>query len=108
MSLQPIHQTTFDDWLDAERARPDGRTEHVAGEVFAMAGGSEEHNLIVANVVGESPSICTCDKTTGPGTCRASMKWQQRSSCQPSMRGWPWPRSTTRSTPSSATLPDRH
>jgi Uma2 family endonuclease len=53
MSLQPIHQTTFDDWLDAERARPDGRTEYVAGEIFAMAGGSEEHNLIVANVVGE-------------------------------------------------------
>ena len=50
MSLQPIHQTTFDDWLDAERARPDGRTEHVAGEVFAMAGGSEEHNLIVAGL----------------------------------------------------------
>lgn len=53
MSLQPIHQMTFDDWLDAERARADGRTEYVAGEIFAMAGGSEEHNLIVANVVGE-------------------------------------------------------
>lgn len=53
MMLQPITHTTFDDWLAAERATPEGRTQYVAGEVFAMAGGSEEHNLIVANVVGE-------------------------------------------------------
>lgn len=53
MALQPIREIAFDDWLAAERANPGGRTEYVAGEVFAMAGGSEEHNLIVANVVGE-------------------------------------------------------
>lgn len=53
MALQPIPRMTFDDWLATERAAREGRTEYVAGEVFAMAGGSEAHNLIVANVVGE-------------------------------------------------------
>lgn len=48
-SVQPIPQITFDDWLQGERAAIEGRSEYVAGEVFAMAGGSEEHNLIVTN-----------------------------------------------------------
>jgi Uma2 family endonuclease len=53
MAPQPIPHPSFDDWLSAERASHETRTEYVAGEVFAMAGGSEEHSLIVANVVGE-------------------------------------------------------
>lgn len=53
MALQPIPRMTFDDWLATERPALEGRTEYVAGEVFAMTGGSEAHNLIVANVVGE-------------------------------------------------------
>lgn len=53
MPVQPVPQITFDDWLRGERAALEGRSEYVAGEVFAMAGGSEEHNLIVTNVVGE-------------------------------------------------------
>lgn len=52
-SIQPIPRITFDDWLQGERAAIERRSEYVAGEVFAMAGGSEEHNLIVTNVVGE-------------------------------------------------------
>jgi len=53
MSLQPIARLSFDEWLAAERERLEGRTEFVSGEVFAMAGGSREHNLIATNVVGE-------------------------------------------------------
>jgi Uma2 family endonuclease len=53
MSVQPKPQMTFDSWLAAERAALEGRSEYVRGEVFAMTGGSEEHNLIVANVVRE-------------------------------------------------------
>jgi len=53
MSLQPKPQCQFADWLAAERASDQGRTEFLNGEIFAMAGGSEAHNLITANVVGE-------------------------------------------------------
>jgi Uma2 family endonuclease len=53
MSLQPKPQLYFADWLAAERASDQGRTQYVDGEVFAMAGGTEAHNLIAANVVGE-------------------------------------------------------
>jgi len=53
MSVQPIPRISFEDWLQGERAAIEGRSEYVAGEIFAMAGGSEEHNLIVTNVVGE-------------------------------------------------------
>jgi Uma2 family endonuclease len=53
MSLQPKPQLRFADWLAAERASDQGRTEFLDGEVFAMAGGSEAHNLIAANVLGE-------------------------------------------------------
>jgi len=41
---------TFDDWLNDERDSLE-RSEYVAGEVFAMAGALEPHNLIVTNVV---------------------------------------------------------
>lgn len=53
MSLQPKPLLYFADWLAAERASDQGRTQYLNGEVFAMAGGSEAHSLIAANVVGE-------------------------------------------------------
>ncbi|NEV61242.1 Uma2 family endonuclease [Thiorhodococcus minor] len=53
MSLQPKPSMTFEDWLAAERVALDSRSEYVGGELFAMTGGSESHNLIAANVVGE-------------------------------------------------------
>ncbi len=53
MSLAPEHHLSFEDWLEAERASLDGRSEYVAGEVFAMTGASVEHNAIVANIVRE-------------------------------------------------------
>jgi Uma2 family endonuclease len=53
MIPQPKPFLSFEDWLAAERASRDGRTEYVNGETFAMASASETHNLIVANVIGE-------------------------------------------------------
>jgi Uma2 family endonuclease len=53
MSVQPKRQLHFADWLAAERAADQGRTEYVDGEVFAMAGGTEAHNLICGNVLRE-------------------------------------------------------
>ena len=53
MSLQPQLQLQFADWLAAERASDQGRTEYLNGAVFAMAGGTEAHNLIAGNVFGE-------------------------------------------------------
>ena len=52
MALQPKPQLSFDDWLAAERERLDERTEYIGGEVFAMAGGTAEHNGIISNVTG--------------------------------------------------------
>lgn len=53
MPAAPQTCLSFDDWLAIERSATDQRSEYVAGEVFAMAGGTEEHNLIVANLVRE-------------------------------------------------------
>ena len=53
MSLQPKPQLFFADWLATERACDQDRTQYVNGEVFAMAGGSEAHNLICGNVLRE-------------------------------------------------------
>ncbi|HSO83197.1 Uma2 family endonuclease [Thiocapsa sp.] len=53
MSVAPQPHLSFDDWLAIERTATDQRSEYIAGEVFAMAGGTEEHNLIVANMVRE-------------------------------------------------------
>ena len=50
MALQPKSQLAFDDWLAAERAATQGRSEYVDGEIFAMAGASETHNLIAGNI----------------------------------------------------------
>ena len=53
MTAQPAPRLSFDDWLAIERAASDQRSEFVAGEVFAMTGATEGHNLIVANVIRE-------------------------------------------------------
>lgn len=53
MTAQAVPQLSFDDWLAIERAASDQRSEFVAGEVFAMTGATEGHNLIVANVIRE-------------------------------------------------------
>jgi Uma2 family endonuclease len=53
MSIAPQPRLSFDDWLAIERTATDQRSEYVAGDVFAMDGGTEEHNLIVLNVGAE-------------------------------------------------------
>lgn len=53
MSAVAKQRLSFEEWLEAERASLDHRSEFVAGEDFAMAGASESHNLIVTNVAGE-------------------------------------------------------
>jgi Uma2 family endonuclease len=50
MALQPKPHLSFDDWLAAERESLDERTEYIGGEVFAMAGGTAEHNGIISNI----------------------------------------------------------
>ena len=50
MSLRPKHHLSFEEWLEAERASAEGRSEYVDGEVFAMTGASAEHNTIVMNI----------------------------------------------------------
>ncbi|EIC21217.1 Uma2 family endonuclease [Thiorhodovibrio frisius] len=53
--MQPLEKQSlsFEEWLEAERASLEGKTEYFGGEVFAMAGGSEAHNLIAGNVHAE-------------------------------------------------------
>lgn len=53
MALNPQPRYGFDDWLANERARPEGRTEYVAGQIFDMVGASEPHNLTLTNIVRE-------------------------------------------------------
>ncbi len=53
MALNPKSFLTFEDWLEAERAALETRSEYIAGEVFATTGASEAHNLIVTNTVRE-------------------------------------------------------
>ncbi len=53
MPVAPQLRLSFEDWLAIERTAHAQRSEYVAGEVFAMAGGTEEHNLIVLNVGAE-------------------------------------------------------
>ncbi|WP_296696560.1 Uma2 family endonuclease [Thiocapsa sp. UBA6158] len=53
MSTAHQPRLSFDDWLAIERSAADQRSEYVDGEIFAMAGGTEEHNLIVLNVGAE-------------------------------------------------------
>jgi Uma2 family endonuclease len=52
MSSLPKHRMTPEEYLKYERAA-EYKSEFYDGEVFAMAGASRNHNLIVANVVAE-------------------------------------------------------
>ena len=50
MSVQPKKQYTFDEYLELERTVRE-KHEFFRGEIFAMGGASEAHNLIVGNVL---------------------------------------------------------
>ena len=50
MSAQPKLYISVADYLAGERSS-DTKHEYYAGEVFAFAGGSEQHNLIIGNVL---------------------------------------------------------
>ncbi len=50
MSSQRKTLLTPEEYLAVER-RSEGRSEYLAGEVFAMVGASKRHNLIVSNII---------------------------------------------------------
>ncbi len=50
MSAQPETQLSPEAYLRLERQRP-YKSEYLAGQVYALAGGSHRHNMIVANVL---------------------------------------------------------
>ncbi len=50
MSVQPKRFITPEEYLEIERAA-DHKSEYFNGEMFAMAGASEPHNLITANII---------------------------------------------------------
>jgi Uma2 family endonuclease len=52
MSTQPKARLTPEQYLEIERQAP-FKSEYYAGEMFAMAGASERHNMIVTNLGGE-------------------------------------------------------
>jgi Uma2 family endonuclease len=52
MSLQPKAYLSTEDYLALERSA-EFKSEYFDGEIFAMAGASEPHNLIVANTLAE-------------------------------------------------------
>lgn len=52
MSLQPKPNLSPEDYLVLERSAQ-FKSEYFEGEIFAMAGASESHNLIVANTLAE-------------------------------------------------------
>jgi Uma2 family endonuclease len=52
MSLQPKTEYTPEEYLALER-NAEAKSEYFAGEIFLMAGASERHNLIVANLIAE-------------------------------------------------------
>lgn len=49
-ALRPRY--TFAEYLEIERASRDVRHEYVAGEIFAMAGGSVEHSALASALLG--------------------------------------------------------
>jgi Uma2 family endonuclease len=53
MTLLPKPHLSFEEWLEGERASLEGRSEYVAGEIFAITGASVEHNAIVGNILGQ-------------------------------------------------------
>ena len=52
VSSKPAPFITPEQYLEAER-RAETKSEYYAGQVYAMAGASREHNLIVGNLVAE-------------------------------------------------------
>jgi len=50
MSAQRKTLLTPEEYLAAER-RSEGKSEYLAGEVFAMVGASQRHNFIVSNII---------------------------------------------------------
>jgi len=52
MPLSPKTQLSPEDYLALERSA-DYKSEYLNGEMFAMTGASEAHNLIVANIIRE-------------------------------------------------------
>ncbi len=50
MSLQPHRRRTVEEYLELERTTRE-KHEYLHGEIFAMGGASEAHNLIVGNVL---------------------------------------------------------
>ncbi len=52
MSLQPSAYLTPKEYLALERGA-EYKSEYLAGEIFAMAGTSERHNLVAGNVFAE-------------------------------------------------------
>lgn len=50
MLAQPAREYRFEDYLAVERESTDVKHEYIAGQVFAMSGGSYEHSLITANL----------------------------------------------------------
>ena len=53
---EPGRDYSFEDYLAAERECVDAKHEYVAGQVFAMAGASFNHNLITTNLARELSS----------------------------------------------------
>lgn len=53
MSVQPKPFYSLEAWLADERAALEERHEYVNGEVFAMTGAREAHNLVVTNLSRE-------------------------------------------------------
>ncbi len=52
MSLNPAHLYSPEEYLEMER-QAEYKSDYFAGEIFAMSGASENHNLIVSNLVRE-------------------------------------------------------
>lgn len=52
MSTQPFYYITPEEYLAIER-KAEFKSEYIDGMMYAMAGGSERHNLIAANVIIE-------------------------------------------------------
>jgi Uma2 family endonuclease len=50
MASEPKHRLTVLDYLDIERSA-ETKSEFFGGEMFAMAGASHEHNVVVTNIV---------------------------------------------------------
>jgi Uma2 family endonuclease len=50
--VAPVHEYTVEEYLHFEEASPD-KHEYYRGEIFLMAGGTYNHNIVAGNVVGE-------------------------------------------------------